>query len=128
MRLLKMFLFVFIFSISVAAQNSGFIDWKGKAVNSSGELPKNQQINVHVALHFGSPTAIAGYVESHTPNTNANGVFKIEIGNGTPVAGSYENLPWGSQKSYAEIFINGVSFRTDEVHKPRNYGQFGGCG
>jgi hypothetical protein len=126
MRRLLTVIFVFIFAVSVIAQNSGFIKWQGKALDSSGKQISNQQINVQVVLHFGSPTAIAGYVENHTPTTNPHGVFKIEIGNGTPVSGSYEDLPWGSQKSYAEIFVNGVKLKTDEVHKPRNYNQFGG--
>jgi len=49
------------------------------------------------------------------------GIFKIEIGNGTPVAGSYDNLPWGSQDSFIEISINGVSAGTKKIKKNRSH-------
>lgn len=117
---------IFILAIVsvINAQNSDFIAWEATAHNTSGETIKNQEINVMAALHFGTPTAISSYVENHKPTTDANGVFKIEIGNGVPVAGSYKDLSWGSQNSFVEIIINGVSSGTKEITKPRNYSQF----
>ena len=118
---LKVFILAFMILNFINAQNSDFISWEDTAYDQSGATKNNQEINVMVALHFGSPTAISSYVENHKPTTNQNGLFQIEVGNGSPVAGLYDNLPWGSQSSFIELIINGESLSTKPITKPRNY-------
>ncbi len=116
-----MIIFLLAVASSVNAQNSDFINWETTARDATGQPIHNQEINVQAALHFKTPTSISRYVENHRPTTNAVGIFKIEIGNGTPVAGSYDNLPWGRQDSFIEISINGVSAGTKKIKKNRSH-------
>ncbi len=48
------------------------------------------------------------YIENHTTSTNANGLFTIEIGGGTPVTGNYPAISWGSGPFFLKTEIDPV--------------------
>ena len=49
------------------------------------------------------------YSDTHRPTTTLNGLFSVIIGTGTPVIGSYENVPWelGSIRLKREYDVEG---------------------
>jgi hypothetical protein len=121
--------------IFITAANSGFgqnanntFDYSEIARNATGEPILNSTIQVQIALHFGAKNSLASYIENHVVNTNDEGKFTVAVGEGTPVAGSYSNLHWGIEKSYIEVFVNGISISNKEVEKPRSFGKLNNPG
>lgn len=68
--------------------------------NASNSLVSNATIGMQVSILQSSPTGVASYIETHTATSNANGLVTIEIGNGTPVAGSFSGIDWSNGPYY----------------------------
>lgn len=64
--------------------------------NTANDLVTNSSIGVQISILQGSPSGIASYIETHTATSNANGLISIEIGGGTPVAGSFSGIDWSA--------------------------------
>jgi uncharacterized protein (TIGR02145 family) len=59
-------------------------------------LIANQTIGMQISILQGSATGTPVFVETQTPNTNANGLVTIEIGGGTPVSGTFNGIDWST--------------------------------
>jgi hypothetical protein len=59
--------------------------------NSSNVLVQSSPVGMKVSILQGSVTGAAVYIETHTTQTNQNGLLDIEIGGGTIVSGTYVN-------------------------------------
>ncbi len=62
--------------------------------DTDGELVTNSNIGMQASILQGSPEGTAVFVELHFATTNDNGLVSIEIGDGTPVTGSMEEINW----------------------------------
>ncbi len=101
--------------VSAQSVQKNFINYQGVAKNASGDILAEESINIQIALKFGAPDIAASYVENHTITTNANGIFALLIGNGTPVTGDFDTLQWGGIASYVTISLNGAEIGTNEL-------------
>lgn len=112
------FIILFFVSFLSFAQNiqSNFINYQGVASDASGNTISNTAIAVQIALKFGAPTATAIYIETHSPTTDSNGVFSIQIGNGTLVSGVYNPGFFGFNASYITVSLNGLEVGTTELN------------
>ena len=79
--------------------------------DGSGELVTNSNIGIQVSILQGIPGGTAVYVERNFPTTNENGLVSLEIGNGTVVSGSFEDINWaeGPYFIYTETDLQGGS-------------------
>ncbi|MBQ4376691.1 MAG: hypothetical protein II793_03245 [Bacteroidales bacterium] len=68
------------------AQAPQAFGYQAIVVNADNTLIANQQIGLRISLLPGSADAEPLYSETHAPTTNANGLFSIEIGRGTPIS------------------------------------------
>ena len=97
-------IFIFLLCISIAGYaqelQKDYINYQGVVNNASGDAISNMAIALQIDLKFGSATAASSYVETHPVTTDANGVFSIQIGARTLVAGSYSAANWGSEVPY----------------------------
>jgi hypothetical protein len=64
--------------------------------NAGNSLVTSSAVGMQVSILQGSPTGTAVYVETQTATTNANGLLTIEIGNGTPVTGTFAGINWAA--------------------------------
>lgn len=64
--------------------------------NSSNQLVTSHTVGMRVSILQGSANGSAVYVETQTPATNANGLVTIEIGEGTPVTGTFAGIDWST--------------------------------
>ena len=117
-KILQTIAFALCICLTSYAQNapSNFINYQGVASNASGEVISETAIALQIALKFGSETATASYIETHNPTTDANGVFSIQIGNGTLVSGAYDVSNFGVESSYITVSLNGVEIGTTELN------------
>ncbi|GAA3519738.1 hypothetical protein GCM10022393_37420 [Aquimarina addita] len=97
------------------ALQKNFINYQGIARTADGTLMSDQSINMQIAIKFGAPDNTASYVENHTITTSINGVFNLQIGNGTSITGDFDTLPWGGTASYVSVSMNGSEIGTNEL-------------
>lgn len=76
--------------------------------NNGVELP-NITLGIQISILEGSPTGTLVYQETHLVPTNQFGLFTLEIGTGTVVAGTFGSINWGSGSKYlkTELDITG---------------------
>jgi hypothetical protein len=77
--------------------------------NANNQIVANQNIGVKISIVEGSLTGTIVYSETHTTTTNANGLFTLEAGGGTPTTGTFVAINWGNGSHYikSEIDITG---------------------
>ncbi|OYU82889.1 MAG: hypothetical protein CFE24_13735 [Flavobacterium sp. BFFFF2] len=77
--------------------------------NAANQILTNQSIGVKISIVEGSITGTAVYSETHTITTNANGLFSLETGGGTPLSGTFSAINWGNGSHYikSEIDVTG---------------------
>jgi Collagen triple helix repeat (20 copies) len=84
------------------AQSPQAIKYQGVARNSAGAVLNNQSITVQVSMHDLTGTGAVVYKEVHTVTTNAFGLYNLNLGQGTPVSGTFSAINWGSGAKYIE--------------------------
>ena len=93
---MKRFFFFFAFvciGLSVYAQVPHKFTYQAVVRNHSNELVTNNTISVTVTITHGLDGALM-FKELHTAQTNANGLFTIQIGSGTIVSGAISDIDW----------------------------------
>ncbi|WGK65421.1 tail fiber domain-containing protein [Croceiramulus getboli] len=111
-------LLALLFCALLSAQNiqSNRINYQGVARDASGDLIAETTINLQLAIRLGAPDVAADYVEDHAVTTDAAGVFSVLLGEGTPVSGTYDAIPWGDLAPYLTVSLNGEELGTTEIH------------
>jgi hypothetical protein len=51
---------------------------------------------MRISILQGTTSGNAVYVETQTPNTNANGLVSLEVGTGTVVSGTFAAINWAN--------------------------------
>jgi len=96
-------LLLFIWSNVSLSQAPQRVNYQTVIRNNAGELVKSHAVRIKVSILQGSASGAAVYIETHTPNTNANGLATVEVGNGTPVSGSFSSIQWGTGTYYLKV-------------------------
>jgi len=96
MKKLYTFLAAVYIAASVFAQTPEKMSYQAVIRNSSNQLVTNQLVGMQISILQGSANGTAVYVETQTPNTNANGLISIEIGNGSVVSGNFADINWAN--------------------------------
>lgn len=73
------------------------------AVNS---IVGNHNVTLQLSLLQGSVTGEPVYVENHQAMTNSNGLVTVEMGAGTVVSGSMDNIDWSDGPYYLQSEID----------------------
>jgi hypothetical protein len=83
---------IFIF-FNIKGQVPQGFNYQGVARNASGVELANQAIGLQIVIYDSSPF---NYIETHSVTTDANGLFTIKIGNGTPVSNTFAGINWAT--------------------------------
>ncbi len=97
------FLFIVVL---LFAQSPQAINYQAVARDASNNLIVNRTIGLRISILSGSATGTSVYSETHSPTTNASGIFSVEIGRGTIVSGNFPNIQWYAQPHFAKIEID----------------------
>lgn len=108
---MKYFLSIFLlFGIastnSLLAQVPQAFSYQAVARDSKGICIQNSLISVRISILDSIATGPVLYTELHTETTNAQGLFSLEIGRGTALAGTYDDLadiPWSSNSKFLQV-------------------------
>lgn len=81
-------IFLFLFATGLAQET---INYKAVINDNSGNALVNQAISLRFTILNDSGT---DYMELHTPTTDANGIIIVNIGDGTPLFQTYNDVDW----------------------------------
>jgi len=95
-----------IFALAQAPQKMAY---QSVVRNATNQIVAEQSIGVKISIIEGSLNGTTVYSETHTTTTNANGLFTLEAGGGTPTTGTFSAINWGNGSHYikSEIDITG---------------------
>jgi uncharacterized protein (TIGR02145 family) len=94
-NLLTIFFIGFV-TLSSLAQAPQKFSYQTVVRNASNQLLVGQTVGIKISILQGSANGSAVYAETHTPQTNANGLATLEIGGGSLLSGNFANINWGN--------------------------------
>lgn len=115
MKKLKLFLslIVLCLAMGVNAQNNHF-NYQAVLRDASGNIMDNQTANLSFTILKGSASGTNVYKETQNTTTNAQGLINLEIGGGTVVSGSFNNINWSNDAYFLNVKLDGTDLGTSE--------------
>jgi len=99
----KSLFLIFIFSfLSFYSYSQSSFRYQAVARDSSGAAIANQMIGIQISIIQVETSLPPIYEEMHQVMSNAYGVINLNIGDGIPLLGEFDNIDW-SLKSFAKI-------------------------
>ncbi|WP_179320300.1 tail fiber domain-containing protein [Winogradskyella helgolandensis] len=92
------------------AQNG--INYKAIIKDNFGNVITNDLISVQFTILQGVDQTNV-YQETHAPTTDANGLIIVNVGEGTPVSGTFATIDWASDTTFLNTKINAGSGLVD---------------
>lgn len=93
-------IFLGMFSMAQAPEK---VSYQSVIRDATGELVRSQTVGVQISILQGAADGTAVYVETHTPATNINGLATMEVGNGTPVSGTFSAIDWSNSPYFLKV-------------------------
>ncbi|AUP78903.1 hypothetical protein [Flavivirga eckloniae] len=94
---------VFLFTAITWAQSPEKMTYQAVVRDASNVLVANQTVGTQISIIQGSVNGTTVYVETHVPNSNANGLISLEIGSGTIVSGAFNSIDWSKGPYFIKI-------------------------
>lgn len=87
------------------------MSWQAVVRNAQNELVTNQRIGIRVSIRQGSASGGVVYQETHSVQTNTNGLASLVIGQGYAESGSFAAIDWSAGPYFVqtETDVNGGS-------------------
>ena len=105
MNKLKVLLLFLVVAITTAAQQPVGFSYQAVLRNSSGQVLANQNVTLRLSI-TSSDGSTTYYAESHAVNTGPYGLVSLTVGEGTPLSGSLEEVPWGSNETRLKVELS----------------------
>ncbi len=106
-RVLSFLAFLFILS-TARAQAPQSIPYQAAARNSSGAVLASTAISVRFTIRDSTATGVIKYRETHSVTTTAQGMFSVNVGQGTPVSGTFAGINWGTNAKFMQVELDPV--------------------
>ena len=88
------------------AQVPQAFEFQGIARDVSGNILSTQSVGLRLGVIAGSPTGTLTYQETHAAVTSPLGLFTVQVGNGTPVVGTFAGVDWSSGPHYMKVELD----------------------
>ncbi len=79
------------------------ISYQAIALNGSGNAVVSSNVGIRLSILDNSASGAVLYTETHTAVTNAQGLFNLVIGQGTPTVGVFSALKWETNAKYLKV-------------------------
>jgi hypothetical protein len=74
--------------------------------NASNAILTNQAVGLRMTIQQGAIGGTTVYSEKFATTTTANGLVNVEIGNGTPINGTFANINWANGPYFIETAVD----------------------
>ena len=85
------------------AQAPQGIPYQAAARNSSGAVLASTAISVRFTIRDSIATGVIKYRETHSVTTTAQGMFSVNVGQGSPVAGTFSSINWATNAKFLQV-------------------------
>ncbi|HLP63790.1 hypothetical protein [Flavobacterium sp.] len=79
------------------------ISYQAIALNGSANPVVSSNVGIRLSVLDNSATGTVLYTETHTKTTNAQGLFNLVIGQGTPTTGTFSTINWGTNSKFLKV-------------------------
>lgn len=93
-------------TIKVFAQSPEKMSYQAIIRAQDNNLVVNSKISLKIIVHQGSATGTNVYQETHSVNTNSNGLVSLEIGTGTVSTGDFSKIAWEKGPYFIETQVD----------------------
>jgi uncharacterized protein YjdB len=101
-HLLTMLLFIALV-FNAQAQAPQGIPYQAAARNSSGAVLASTAISLRFTIRDSVATGAIKYRETFSVTTTAQGMFSVNVGQGTVVSGSFAGINWGTNAKFMQV-------------------------
>jgi uncharacterized protein (TIGR02145 family) len=88
------------------AQVPNKVSYQSIIRNSSGELVKSSLIRVKISILQGSASGTVIYYETHTTNSNENGMITLTVGTGVTYVNNFPTIDWSKGPYFLKAEID----------------------
>ena len=74
--------------------------------NASNTILANQAVGLRMTIQQDAIGGTTVYSETFATTTSANGLVNVEIGNGTPISGTFANINWSNGPFFIETAVD----------------------
>jgi len=98
----KLLFFVFLFIATVAVSQNGF-NYKA-LISKDDKAMGNRNVTMRFTILQNGNNAV--YTETHNATTDKNGIVSVNIGEGTPASGTFNNIDWSTGTYFLKVEID----------------------
>lgn len=91
---------------TVNAQTPQSFNYQAVARDGAGNALANKTVGLALSILDGSPSGTVVYSETFSPVTNAQGLFTVAVGAGTPVTGTFAAINWATGSKYLKTELD----------------------
>ncbi|RLD58503.1 MAG: hypothetical protein DRJ05_07920 [Bacteroidetes bacterium] len=104
----KIFLTMFFLTITLFlfAQTPQTFKYQAVVRDNAGEIIENQPVKFRISIRIGSAGGAIVYRETHPVTTNGFGLANLNIGEGTPISGTFISIDWGTATKFLEVELD----------------------
>ncbi len=88
------------------AQAPQGIPYQAAARNSSGAVIASTAISIRFTIRDSVTTGVIKYRETHSATTDANGMFSVNVGQGTPTSGTFAGINWAKNAKFMQVELD----------------------
>lgn len=98
-----LFFSLFLTSVFCFGQVPQGISYQAIALDGSGNPIVSLPVGIRLSILDSSASGSVLYTETHTPTTNAQGLYNLVIGQGTPTTGTFSAIKWETNSKFLQV-------------------------
>ncbi|MCQ2262276.1 MAG: hypothetical protein MJZ42_03870, partial [Bacteroidales bacterium] len=106
LKLIFIFTALFCSGVTMGQQIPQMFNFQAVVRDGGGRLLANQTVGVRISILQGSETGTVVFSETHTPTTNANGLFTVFVGTGNATSGTIQSIDWAQGPYYLKSEVD----------------------
>jgi hypothetical protein len=107
--------FLLFIQTFVFAQAPQGIPYQAVMRNADGSVMASSAVNLIFVIHDGAATGAIVYQESHSLNSNAQGLVSCVVGNGVVSQGNFVNINWGGGAKFLQVMMGSIDLGTQQM-------------
>lgn len=108
-----------VFGLTILCLQTGFsqtpqgFNYQALARDADGVVLSEKELGVLISIVKSNADGDIVYSEIHTPQTNAQGIFNVQVGSGAAQTGVFEQIDWGTDTYFIAVSISIDASSTD---------------